>query len=84
MTQEAPLGKRILVFDAKGAAHTADISNIVNRGVDPASIRPALEAYFEKNGLRMATPAENARSGFPPRETRLDRWVVLPRNRSPR
>lgn len=79
MTPEAV--KRILVFDEKGHPHVADISDIVDRGVDPASIRPALEVYFRKYGMRIASPEEYESHGFHQRERRLDRRIRLPKPR---
>lgn len=82
MAREVIIGnKTILVIDRDGVAHIADVSDIVNRGVDPASIRPALQAYFEKYGLRFASPDEMERHGFPQRRQRLDRNITLPKRR---
>ncbi len=78
MAREVIPGSTMLVFDYNGVAHTADISDIVNRGVDPATIRPALQAYFEKHGLRIASLEEIERHGFHPRQQRLDRKIKLP------
>jgi len=82
MTHEVILDKTILVFDQNGVAHTADISNIVNRGVDPASIRPALQAYFEKHGLRIAAFDEVERHGFPQRKQQFDWRIQLPKRKN--
>ncbi|MFZ5534896.1 MAG: hypothetical protein ACOY3M_01940 [Patescibacteria group bacterium] len=73
--------KQILVFDDKGHPHLADVSDIVNRSVDPESIRPALEAYFRKHHMRVASPEEYEHHGFPRRQPRMDRMISLPKPR---
>lgn len=75
--------KRVLVFDEKGRPHVADISDIVNRGIDSASIRPALEAYFKKYNMRIASPEEQVSHGFPQRKPQLDRWAAKPKRQFP-
>lgn len=68
MTHEVVLGNQIIVVEPNGHVHIADISNIMTHVVDRESVRPALAAYFEKHGLRMATVEEAERSGFPTRK----------------
>jgi|GEM_PF-746884 len=70
MTREVVLGNQIIVVARDGRFHIADISDVVEPLLDRESIRPALAAYFEKYGLRMATADEAERHGFPVRKER--------------
>jgi len=78
MTREIMIGNQILVVTHDGHFHIADISKMLNPLIDKDSIRPALEAYFETHGLRIATAKEAQRSGFPTRETQRDHTVQTP------
>lgn len=70
MTREVVLGNQIIVVARDGRFHIADISDVVEPLLDRESIRPALTAYFEKYGLRIATADEAERHGFPVRRER--------------
>ncbi len=81
MTREIVVDNQILVVTPDGHFHVADISDVVAPLINRDSIRPALEKYFEKHGLRMATAQEAKRHGFPTRESRLDRQAHVPKQK---
>lgn len=82
MCREVTIGNQVLVVDRDGRFHMADVSDIVLPLFDRDSVPKALQIYFKKYNLRMATPDEMERNGFPQRQQRLDRSIQLPKRRN--